>query len=248
MKRAEILGLPVDLLDMEKVIARIAEAVKKKDNCLIITLNAEMAVKAHADQELRDIIRRASLVLPDGSGILWALRRKYGLKVPRITGIDLLIRLVKCYEKQWRFYFLGAREGIAERAGEIIFTSPYKKYLKTRHGYFSMEEEKQIIQEIREFKPHLLAVGMGTPRQEKWLEAHRKSLRVPVLIGLGGAFDCLSGRLKRAPQWMQEKGLEWLFRVLQEPRRVPRLLSLIKFYILVQCKEKLHGTGKKRQL
>ena len=157
------------------------------------------------------------------------MARVLGLPVAeRVSGVDLVARICeRAADKGYAVFLLGALPGVAEDAARSLQSRcTGLRIVGTRDGYFSPEDEPKVVQEIAEAKPDILFVGLGAPRQEKWISRHMEALQVPVAIGVGGTFDVLAGRAKRAPEWMQRAGLEWLYRLLREPSRLPRMWSL----------------------
>ncbi len=252
--RVSLLGAWIDALRMEEVEERIADFVKEGAPRQVITLNPEILCRAQREPELLRLINAASLVTADGAGIVWA-GRIAGRPVPeRVTGIDLLLRLAARSAKEgWRIFLLGGAPGVAEEAaGRLRGQYPQLIVAGTCHGYFeeadgrsgspgdederggapaagSSLREAQVVEMIRRACPHLLFVGMGAPKQEKFIARNLKRMGVPVAVGVGGSFDVLAGRVKRAPAWMQRLHLEWLGRLLREPRRWRRMLVLPRF-------------------
>jgi N-acetylglucosaminyldiphosphoundecaprenol N-acetyl-beta-D-mannosaminyltransferase len=185
-------------------------------------------VRAHDDAEYQEIVRAADMVTADGRGVLW-MARVLGLPVTeRVSGVDLVERIcARARDKGYSVYLLGAMPGVAEEAARALETRcPGLKVAGTRHGYFTPEEEPEIVRQIAAAKPDIIFVARGAPRQEKWIRRHMAELQVPVAIGVGGSLDVFAGRVPRAPQWMQRTGLEWLYRVLREPKRLPRMWAL----------------------
>jgi N-acetylglucosaminyldiphosphoundecaprenol N-acetyl-beta-D-mannosaminyltransferase len=212
--------------------------IKTRKFHLIVTLNGEMASKAFIDKEFFGILKKADLVIPDGIGIVWGAR-KFGERVIyRIPGIEFGWNLLKLAEqKGYSVYLIGAKEKILNSALEKIKASfPNLKVCGYHSGYFDKIEESAIIKEIKEKKPDILFVGMGGGKQEKWIFAH-KDLNVPFTIGVGGSFDVWSGRIKRAPIFVQKIGLEWLYRVIIQPTRIVRMGNIISFALKVIFKK-----------
>ena len=158
----------------------------------------------------------------------------------RVAGYDLSQELLRrAPQKNRRVFFFGSAPGVAEKAkqkAEELY--PGISVVGVRNGYFSSEEEPEIIREIREARPDLLLVALGVPKQEKWLNKHKEELDVPVSIGVGGTLDVMAGTMRRAPVWMQKAKLEWLFRGLLQPKRAGRLLALPKFVFRVHASKK----------
>lgn len=223
--KTEILGVKVDCLTMQHTIIEIEKLIKNKKPSLIATANAEMLMLANSDFELKKILNSAAIVTPDGAGTVWAARH-LGYDCPeRVAGVDLVTNLLK---KNYRAYFFGAADGVAQKAAD-----KFPNVVGVRNGFFNSNDEPQIISDINSKNVDILLVGLGVPKQEKWIFNNLKNLNVPVCIGVGGTFDVLSGNVKRAPNWMQQAKLEWLFRALKQPSRAGRLIALPKFVFKV---------------
>jgi N-acetylglucosaminyldiphosphoundecaprenol N-acetyl-beta-D-mannosaminyltransferase len=238
-KQAVILGCKVDMVDMQQSLARIEEIVREKEPSQIITLNAEIAYKAQNDPSLTGLINSAGLVTPDGIGIIWAARiLGYSLK-ERVTGIDMLYRLCEtAAQKGFKVYLLGAAPGVAQIAGEsLVKRYPGLEICGIHHGFFKEGEDKNIIKDIELKSPDILLVGLGAPKQEYWIKNNLNKIKVPACIGVGGSFDVIAGIKKRAPDLLIRLNLEWLFRLISEPKRFRRQLVLPKFVFRV-LKEK----------
>jgi len=228
----EFLDLPVAALDMEEALAKIDAYVRARTPHMVVTSDSSAIVRAHRDEELAAIMRAADLVTPDGAGVVW-MAKVLGLPIEhRVSGIDLIEKIcARAAERGWSLYLLGGEPGVAnEGAKRLNLRYPGLQIVGCMHGYFSPEEEPEVVADIAQRQPDLLFVGLGIPRQEKWIARHLRELGVPVSIGVGGAFDVLSGRLKRAPKWVQSAGLEWLYRTLRQPQRLPRLLALPRLF------------------
>ena len=176
-------------------------------------------------------------MLPDGAGAVWA-GRHLGYKVPeRVAGFDLYNELLdfSAY-KGYKAYFFGGSPGVAEAAkakAEELY--PGVKVVGCHNGYFKDEDVPQIIADINASGADMLFVALGAPKQEKWLVAHRAELNAKILIGIGGSFDVLAGKMERAPKWMQDASLEWAFRLYKQPSRFMRMMALPKFVIKVMA-------------
>lgn len=229
-----VFGVKIDNVNREESL-QIAERFLGEDRFhYIVTLNPEGVIIAQEDPDFMSIINHADLVVADGSWLLKAVRfLGYNLK-ERVAGIDLLLDILGlCRNKDLSVYLLGAREDIilnAKRNLEAMFSGI--RIVGFHSGYFDKEEEIRILEEIERLGPHFLVVGMGMPKQELWISRH-KDLPVRLAIGVGGSFDVLSGTIPRAPHWLQALGLEWLYRVLKDPKRIKRLSFIPKFLILV---------------
>jgi N-acetylglucosaminyldiphosphoundecaprenol N-acetyl-beta-D-mannosaminyltransferase len=240
MERVSILGLPVDRVDMAGAVARIRELVSENRTCQIVTLNSEIAMTAQEDSRLKEVICRADLVVPDGAGVVWA-SRVLGVSLPeRVAGFDLMQELLACAAShRWPVFFLGAEPGVAKEAAERVKRRlPELIVAGTHHGFFGDEEEAAVIEEINSAEARLLFVGMGAPRQDFWIAGNKTRIETAICIGVGGSFNVLAGKVKRAPDWMGRCGLEWLYRLICQPSRFVRMLALPRFVIRV-LREKL---------
>ncbi len=240
--RVEILGVKVDAVTMIQAVERVANLIDAGKPSIVATANAEMLLRATHDDELKNILNAASLVVPDGAGTVWAARH-LGKHMPeRVAGADLVLELMKVAPaKSWKFFLFGSAPGIADKAkakAESLYHGI--KIVGTRNGYFTAADEPVIIEQIKSARPDILLAALGVPKQEKWLAAHLDELNVPVSIGVGGTLDVIAGAVKRAPLWMQRARLEWLFRAMLQPSRAGRLLALPKFVFKVH-KQKING-------
>ena len=233
--KVNVLGIPVDSITMESAVAKIEAFIQEASPHLIATANAEMVMLAQQDNELSNILQHASLVVPDGAGVVWAARYQGNEVRERVAGFDLTQRLLaESAIKGYRVYFFGAGPGIAEQAKQTAEARyPGIHIVKTRDGYFTEADEAEIIEDIVSMQPHILLAALGVPKQEKWLMRNLNKLQVPVAIGVGGTLDVMAGTVKRAPLWMQQANLEWLYRLLKQPQRAIRMLALPRFVLKV---------------
>ncbi len=238
--QVNILGVNVDAVTMAEAVAHVTEAMDVRANVMIATANAEMIMRATHDEELRDILNAAALVVPDGAGTVWAARHLGHAMPERVAGYDLAQELLRRAPAEGRrIYFFGAAPGVAEKAKEKAEQLyPGIEIVGVRNGFFSPADNAAIITEIKAAHPDLLLVALGVPKQEKWIAAHLAALDVPAAIGVGGTLDVMAGVMKRAPYWMQKAKLEWLFRGLMQPKRAGRLLALPKFVLKVHASRK----------
>jgi N-acetylglucosaminyldiphosphoundecaprenol N-acetyl-beta-D-mannosaminyltransferase len=220
--RVDLLGVPVDLLTLDETVGTAVAAMRSGQPITHVALNAAKFVKMRSDPELRRDVVSADVVGIDGMGILIALRL-FGSRAPeRVPGVDLMFALLQaCAERGYRPFILGARRDALDRAMAVAKQRwPGLEFAGTRDGYFRREEETEVVEAIRASKADCLFVAMPTPRKERFLHEHRGSLDVPFIMGVGGSVDVLAGAVSRAPVWMQQAGLEWLHRLLQEPRKM----------------------------
>src|ERR1051325_10970883 len=222
-----ILGVPFDNVTTTETIQAIERMVASREPHYLVTANVDFLVQAQEDLELRRILFDAHLVLCDGTPLVWASRLLGNPLIERVAGADLVPLLIRvAAEKGYRIFFLGATEESAARAVENLkklhpnlniaghYSPPFNKLLEMDHD--------EISRRILQAKPNFLFVSFGCPKQEKWIAMHYRSLGVPVSAGVGATIDFLAGMVKRAPVWMQRFGLEWVYRLAQEP---PRLLN-----------------------
>ncbi len=236
----DILGVNIHVVSMIKALDIIQKFILARTPRLVATANAEMVMLAQQDTELRQILNEADLVVPDGAGIVLAARYKGANIRERVAGLDLVQNLLAIAPaNNYRVYLFGGAAGVVEAARKQAETLyPGLQIVGTRNGYFTTAEETTIIEEIKQRQPDILLVGLGVPKQEKWLAKNLSALGIPVAIGVGGSFDVLSGSLPRAPVWMRKNNLEWFFRLLSQPQRIGRMLALPRFVLRVLTDKK----------
>jgi N-acetylglucosaminyldiphosphoundecaprenol N-acetyl-beta-D-mannosaminyltransferase len=223
-ERVSVLGCPIDPLDMEGTVARCEAIVEERGYAQHMAVNVAKLVACQRDAELRSAVENSAIVNADGQGVVWAARL-LGTRLPeRVAGIDLMDALMaRAARRGWRVFILGARDEALERASAVLAERhPGLLLAGTRNGYFTPEETAEVCEQIRAAKPDVLFVAMGTPHKELFLAEHGPSLGVPLVMGVGGAIDVVAGITRRAPVLWQRLGLEWLYRMLQEPRRMFR--------------------------
>lgn len=233
---ANVLGCKVHLVNMAEAVQIIEQLVEDRTKCnQVVTLNAEIIYQTKKEIELQRIINRASLVTADGIGTVWGARTLGYPQKERVSGIDLLHELCALgATRGWKIYLLGAAPGVAEKAGHQLEQSyPGLKVCGSWHGYFSHQEEPEIIADINSKSPDILFAALGAPKQEYWIDQKRTALKVPVCMGVGGSFDVIAGIKKRAPRVFIALNLEWLYRLLAEPSRWKRQLALPAFVTAV---------------
>lgn len=222
---------------MDQTVAVVDRLVRSGVPHQHVVINVNKVVAAARDPDLRRIINSCSLVNVDGMPIVWASRLLRKAVKERVAGIDLFMRLMaEAPVRGWRVYLLGAREDVvteARRQFELIH--PGIQIVGHRDGYWVPEQAKQVALEIMNTEPHLLFVAVSSPHKERFLNRYQPIMRVPFAMGVGGSFDVVAGRTKRAPVWMRNVGLEWFFRFLQEPRRMFRryFLDGMAFFPLI---------------
>jgi N-acetylglucosaminyldiphosphoundecaprenol N-acetyl-beta-D-mannosaminyltransferase len=231
----EILGVRVDDATCDELLAQVDVFVTSGRPHQIITLNPEMLVAAYDEPAFRQILNNGDRNVADGVGVTLAARLLGQPLRERVTGSDGIHRLAAhCARHGHRPFFLGAAPGTAEAVAErLAKENPGLEVAGTYAGSPCVEEEDDIIERVRVAKPDLLLVAYGVPVEEKWIARNRDRLGVSVMIGVGGTFDFVAGVTKRAPVWMRRAGLEWLYRLIQEPWRWRRQLALPRFVALV---------------
>lgn len=231
MDKINVLGVNFDNVNMKEAVDRCKEFIKGEKGNLIVTPNPEIVMRAKDDEEFKNIINEAELVIPDGIGIIKAGNI---LKTPlkeRVAGFDLICNLLEeGKDGSISFYFWGSKPGYAEEAKKKMKEKyPNIKILGSHTGYFNAEEEAEIINEIRNLKPDVLLVGIGAPKQEKMINKYKNEGFFKIGIGCGGSIDVLAGKVKRAPKIFIKLHLEWFYRLLKEPSRWRRMLVLPQF-------------------
>ena len=233
--RIHVLGVPVDRVTMADCMARIEGFIKAGTPHLIVTADASGIVQAQTDPALLDLYTDADLVTPDSAGVLWAAKRQGQPLTERVSGVDIVDRVCRRSSEQgWRIYFLGAAPGVAEQAAERMrLKHPGCNIVGTRHGFFPPESDQVVAAEVALAKPDVLFVGMGIPRQEKFIRATQDIIGAKAALGVGGSFDVFSGKVKRAPKSFQRLKLEWLWRLAQNPKKIGKVMLLPRFVSLV---------------
>ena len=235
------MGVPVHPMTMQEAVTALEERMQADMQTFVVTANAEIIMMCQEDAGYNQIIsHEAELVLPDGAGAVWA-GRHLGYKVPeRVAGFDLYNQLLALSAKKgYKAYFFGGSPGVAEAAkakSEELY--PGVNILGCHNGYFTDADVPRIIEEINYSGAEMLFVALGAPKQEKWILAHRQELKPRILMGIGGSFDVLAGKMERAPKWMQDASLEWAFRLYKQPSRFMRMMALPRFALKVMFSSK----------
>lgn len=233
--KTDILGVPFDAVTMAEAVERTLAFLQDGGTHFICTPNPEIVMEAQKDTELMGILREADLVVPDGIGVVWASKYSAVRLTERVAGYDLTQRLMQQLAgTEETFYFFGGAPGVAAAAARRMTKQyPELKIVGGHNGYFDEKEEKKIIRDIKKHAPSVLLVGLGAPKQEKWIYENLRLLGVKVAIGVGGSFDVMAGNVKRAPKPFQKLGLEWFYRLATQPSRWRRMLRLPKFVLTV---------------
>ena len=222
IETVRVARVPIHAVDMQAACARVDDFIRARAPHYNIAINAAKVVAFQDDEALRDAIGEAHLLTADGQAVVWAARL-LGRPLPmRVTGADLMLALLAhAAERGYSVYLLGATDEIV-RACVAKAQTLYPSLLVAGHrnGYFRRDEEVDVVAAIRATRPDILFLGFGTPAKEYFMHRHYRELGVPFVMGVGGSFDVFAGLVARAPEWMQRAGLEWAFRLGQEPRRM----------------------------
>lgn len=234
--RVDVAGFPVDNVTMIEALSCIEGFVLSGAPHFGVAINPEKLIKAKQDTALTKVLRKSDLNFCDGVGVIWAVRLFYHERLKaRVTGVDLFLNLLSmANEKHWRLYLLGTSAETIERvAGIVRERYPGAVVVGWHDGYFTAGDEPDVISGIAQAHPDLLFVGMGSPKQEKFIFRALPQMDVPFSMGVGGSYNVLSGEFKRAPSRVQRLGLEWLYRFFLDPKRLPRILALPRFIGIV---------------
>lgn len=242
--RPQLLGVPFDVVSLAQALDRTAAAIRGKSLFQVVTPGPEFVMAARHHDRFRSILSRADLSLPDGFGLVLAARFLGLPRLARISGMDFLNVMFKRAEAEgWRFFFFGAQAGVAEQAAaKLLKRYPRLSVAGVESGWrhWLRLPDTYVCWRIRRARPDILLVALGAPQQELWIDANRQRLgSIRVAMGVGGAFDFWSGRIRRAPRALQRLGLEWLWRLLQEPRaRWQRIVTAVFLFPLAMLREK----------
>ena len=236
--RVNFIGIPLDNLSMSETLDRIDNAIVNNKQIHHCVINAGKVVKMQNDEKLQESVVSSDIINADGMSIVWAARFLGHEIKERVAGIDLMDNLVElAHKKNYNCFFLGASEKVVNKIVDH-YSNKYSNLVIAgyRNGYFNIEEEKLIIDQIIKSRPNFLFVAMTSPKKEIFLNKYKAKLKsVNLIMGVGGSFDVISGEVKRAPLFMQKLGLEWFYRFVQEPRRMWRryLIGNLKFIIII---------------
>jgi N-acetylglucosaminyldiphosphoundecaprenol N-acetyl-beta-D-mannosaminyltransferase len=228
--RVDVLGVGVSAIDMDRAVAEIAGWVERRERHYVCVTGVHGVMESLRDAELRRIHNHSGLTTPDGMPMVWAGRRSGATRMRRVYGPDLMLALCEqAAERGWSSYFHGGAPGVADRLAErLVERFPRLEVVGTSSPPFRTPtpvEDDLTVERIERAAPDLVWVGLGTPKQERWMAAHTQRLSAPALLGVGAAFNIHAGLLPQAPRWMQRSGLEWLYRISREPRLARRYLS-----------------------
>lgn len=226
-ERVDVLGVKISAVDLRQTVAIIERWIAQREQRYVCVTPAHSVMDCHDDPGLLEIFNASGLTTPDGMSIVWLLRLRGFRRAARVYGPDLLLAVCeRSLTMGWRHFFYGGVPGVAETlAANLVARFPGLQIAGTYSPPFrplTPAEDEAVVDLINTAAPDLLWVGIGSPKQERWMSAHRKRVKVPIMVGVGAAFDYLAGRKRQAPRWMQRVGLEWLFRWASEPRRLSR--------------------------
>lgn len=226
INRIKFLNTEVDNLTMDEAIENIDRLILKRANSYVVTPNVDHIVKLEKDEELRKVYADADLILTDGMPLIWISKLKSNPIKEKVSGSDLFPKVCElAADKGYSVFLLGAAEGVAKRAA-VNLKMKYPKLniagtYSPSYGFENKEEEIQdIISMINKAEPDILAVGLGAPKQEKFIYKYKEKLNVPISLAIGASIDFEAGNIERAPLWMQKSGLEWFYRLYKEPKRM----------------------------
>ncbi len=236
--RENILGVLISAIDMPQALSTIESWITTRDPHYVTVSPAHAVMDASRDPELRRIFNTSGMTTPDGMSIVWLLKLRGYHHVERVYGPDLMLETCQFgISRQWRHFFYGGEPAVAETLAEKLgsqfpglqvagtYTPPFRP--------LTLEEDEEIIKYINNAEADIIWVGLGSPKQEYWMAEHLGKINAPVMIGVGAAFDFLAGTKPQAPRWIQRSGLEWLFRFVNEPRRLwPRYRQYPRFFLL----------------
>ncbi len=234
-KQVKIMNVPVDQVTLQGAYEIFQGFMESRDCTIIVTPNTEIVMEAQKDPRLLKVIEDADLVIPDGIGLIYASKIQRTGLMERVTGVDLMLKVLEyCHQHHKGIFLLGGKPGVAEKAGENIMKRfSNVKIAGVRDGYFKIEDESDIIQDINTSGADILFTALGAPKQEKWMDQYRNVLKVKVAMGVGGSVDIWAGIVERAPEIYQKLGLEWFYRLMKEPWRYKRMMVLPKFMMKV---------------
>jgi N-acetylglucosaminyldiphosphoundecaprenol N-acetyl-beta-D-mannosaminyltransferase len=243
-KRVDILGVQISAVNMEQAVETIHEWIAQRESHYVCVTSFHGPIECHKNPELLSIFNGSGMATPDGMSIVWLLKLNGMKHVSRVYGPDLMLEVCRqSVQFGWRHFFYGGLPGIPEKLTECLsakypginiagsYSPPFRP--------LTSAEDREVVELINSLQPDIVWVGISTPKQERWMAEHLGRISAPVMIGVGAAFDFLSGSKKQAPRWMQRSGLEWLFRLASEPRRLFSRYAQFPYYILLALAQRL---------
>lgn len=245
MQKVKILGVGIDNLSLQEVLENVKHFLNSKNQHFIVTPNPEFLVAADQDEEFKKILNYADISVTDGAGIFYAAKFFYGERLQRVTGVDLMWNICDISQGQdWPIFLLGGQQGVAKTAKKVLEKAfPEINIVGAQSGGEIKDVKSdyaQLIADINVAKPAILFVAFGQGKQEKWIFNHLDRMpSVKLAMGVGGSFDYISGRIKRAPEFLRRIGLEWLYRLIKEPSRYKRIFNAIIVFPVLVIKNKI---------
>lgn len=235
MDTVNILGVKVSMLTIPEAVDCIMGMLETDKTHAVFTPNSEIVMNAYKDEEFKSLLNSADLLTADGIGLVYASRIVKKPIKERCAGFDIAMGLMpRLAESGKKLFLFGSKPGTAERAAKILEERhPGLTVAGCRNGYFKPEETPSIVEEINASGADIVFVCLGAPAQEKWINSNKDKLNAKVLMGLGGSLDAVTGDMPRAPEWWCNHGVEWLYRLLKQPKRFFRMMSLPKFGLTV---------------
>lgn len=234
-KTVDIMGVLFDFITMAEALNKLKEFLAEDKSHTIYTPNAEIVMAALRDPQLKAILCEADMLVADGAGVVLASKILKRQLPEKVSGFDLIVNSFTAFKgKGTRYFLFGSKPGVAETAAiNVLHDHPGIEIAGYRNGYFTEQEEEEIIQQINASNADILLVAFGAPKQEFWIHKNRERLNPKICIGCGGTLDVLSGKVELAPDFFRRNGLEWLYRLYKDPRRFKRMLDLPKFMLRV---------------
>lgn len=235
-KRYKVINTYIDAVSMDETVEIVEKIIEEGVPTQHVVVNAYKVNLMEEDDELRTIVNACPLINADGASIIWAAK-VLGIPITeRVTGCDLFQRLVEvAAEKNYKIYLFGAKEDVVTKVKCVLEKQyPTIQIVGFRNGYFTKEDEPEIVKNMSESGADMMFVAFSSPKKEYWIKEHLEQINIPFVMGVGGSFDIVAGRTKRAPVWMQKCGLEWFYRFIQEPGRMWKryIIGNIRFVIL----------------
>lgn len=236
MGKEQYLGVDVSPLNYEEIIDDLRTRMMEGKQSTIIAVNPEKVIKAEESEELRGLINGSTYQIPDGVGILLASKLKGGSITSRVTGVDMMERLIRfAAEENHKVFLYGAKEEVVTEAKRKL-EEKYPGLIISGYENGYVQDQQALVEKINESGAELLFVAMGSPKQELWIREHMPKLNVKVFQGVGGSFDVFAGKVQRAPSFYRKIGLEWLYRLMKEPHRFKRQLALPRFLLKIMSR------------
>lgn len=245
IKRAKILGYPVDVITKQEALDAIHEGIKTKTGKHVVTLNPEMIFQSRQNIDLHNSITSANVIIPDGVGVVYGLKRVGYKDIKRVPGIEFSEGLIElCAQNGYKVAFLGAtKDTIEEAVKQLQIKHPSLNAVFVRDGYFTESDEEEIINNIKQSEADVLFAALGVPKQELFIAKYKNILNSTIMVGVGGSFDVWAKKVKRAPAFFRNLGLEWFYRLLCQPSRFSRMFPTLPMFMIEVTFDK-KNTGK----